>query len=79
MRQNLPVNNKDVRVRSDQYLISKTDLKGRIIYTNPAFIEISGFSPDELRGKAYNIVRHPDMPPPLLPTSGKPYKLGNHG
>ena len=63
MRQNLPVNNKEVRVRSDQYLISKTDLKGRITYANPAFIEISGFSPDELRGKAHNIVRHPDMPP----------------
>ena len=63
MRQNLPINNKEVRVRSDQYLISKTDLKGRIIYANPAFIEISGFSPDELRGKAHNIVRHPDMPP----------------
>ena len=32
-------------------------------YANPAFIEVSGFSREELIGKAHNIVRHPDMPP----------------
>ena len=63
MRKNYPVNDNEVKVQSDQYLISKTDLKGRIVYANPAFIEISGFSHDELIGKAHNIVRHPDMPP----------------
>ena len=47
----------------DQYLISRTDTKGRILYANPAFIEVSGFSREELIGKAHNIVRHPDMPP----------------
>lgn len=63
MRKNLPVNDIETKVREDQYLISKTDLKGRIIYANPAFIEVSGFHRDELLGKAHNIVRHPDMPP----------------
>lgn len=63
MRKNYPVNNTEIKVQPDQYLISKTDLKGRIIYANPAFIEISGFNQDELIGKAHNIVRHPDMPP----------------
>jgi aerotaxis receptor len=43
-------------------IISKTDLKGRITYVNRAFIDISGFTVDELMGKAHNIVRHPDMP-----------------
>ena len=63
MRKNLPVTNVETKVRDNQYLISKTDMKGRIIYANPAFIEVSGFHRDELIGKAHNAIRHPDMPP----------------
>ncbi|MFA1686960.1 methyl-accepting chemotaxis protein [Achromobacter dolens] len=63
MRVNLPVNDVETKLREDQYLISRTDTKGRILYANPAFIEVSGFSREELIGKAHNIVRHPDMPP----------------
>lgn len=62
MRKNFPITQDEVRVRADQYLISKTDLKGRITYANAAFIAISGFTREELIGKAHNIVRHPDMP-----------------
>jgi aerotaxis receptor len=63
VRVNLPIHNVETKLRDDQYLISRTDTKGRIVYANPAFIEVSGFSRDELIGKAHNIVRHPDMPP----------------
>ncbi|MFD4840817.1 methyl-accepting chemotaxis protein [Achromobacter sp. NPDC058515] len=63
MRVNLPVTDVETKLREDQYLISRTDSKGRIVYANPAFIEVSGFSRDELIGKPHNIVRHPDMPP----------------
>ena len=63
MRKNLPVTNIETVVREDQYLISKTDMKGKIIYANPAFIEVSGYSRDELLGKPHNLIRHPDMPP----------------
>ncbi len=62
MRVNLPVTDREC-LFSDQEIVSTTDLKGRITYVNPAFIEISGFSEEELIGKAHNIVRHPDMPP----------------
>ena len=62
MRKNLPVNDIETLVKDDQYLISKTDLKGRITYCNPAFVEISGFERDELIGKPHNVIRHPDMP-----------------
>jgi aerotaxis receptor len=44
-------------------LYSTTDLKGKITYANPYFIEVSGFSEEELIGKPHNILRHPDMPP----------------
>ncbi len=62
MRNNQPVYDKEYTLRDEQYLISRTDSRGRIIYANPAFVEVSGFSRDELVGAAHNIVRHPDMP-----------------
>ncbi|MNU67130.1 Aerotaxis receptor [compost metagenome] len=62
MRNNQPVHDKEYTLRDEQYLISRTDARGRIIYANPAFVEVSGFSREELVGAAHNIVRHPDMP-----------------
>ncbi len=49
-------------VPSDRFLVSKTDTKGIITYANPIFIEVSGYTEDELIGANHNIVRHPDMP-----------------
>jgi len=43
-------------------LVTNTDLKSKITYLNRPFIEISGYTADELMGKAHSIVRHPDMP-----------------
>ena len=63
MRNNQPVQDTEYVLRDEQYLISRTDSRGRIIYANPAFIEASGFSREELVGAPHNIVRHPDMPP----------------
>ena len=63
MRTNLPVTGIEYRMQEGQSIVSKTDTKGRITYVNPSFIEVSGFSEEELLGKAHNIVRHPDMPP----------------
>ena len=62
MRQNLPITQTERRLAPGSTLVSTTDLKGRITYCNPAFIEISGFTEQELIGKAHNVVRHPDMP-----------------
>lgn len=44
------------------FIVSKTDLKGRITYANDLFIEMSGYTEKELLGKPHNILRHPDMP-----------------
>lgn len=43
-------------------IVTKTDLKGKITYANPAFVDISGFALDELLDQPHNMVRHPDMP-----------------
>ncbi|UYO75901.1 methyl-accepting chemotaxis protein [Halomonas qinghailakensis] len=63
MRNNQPVTQREVELRSDDFLVSRTDLKGRITYANPAFIQISGFDYEELMGAPHNLIRHPDMPP----------------
>jgi aerotaxis receptor len=63
MRTNLPVTNREVELSADQAIVSKTDLNGNITYVNPYFVQVSGFSEDELIGAPQNILRHPDMPP----------------
>lgn len=42
-------------------IFSISDLHGRIIYANRQFLNISGYSLDELKKKPHSIVRHPDM------------------
>ncbi|MBS0498678.1 MAG: PAS domain-containing protein [Gammaproteobacteria bacterium] len=63
MRLNLPVTNTEYPIDDDTLIVSTTDTKGRITYINSTFVEVSGFSEEELLGKAHNIVRHPDVPP----------------
>jgi aerotaxis receptor len=63
MKLNLPVTGVDFEYDASQMLVSMTDLKGRIVHANDAFIAVSGFTREEIMGKAHNIVRHPDMPP----------------
>ncbi|WP_321397795.1 PAS domain-containing protein [Emcibacter sp.] len=52
----------EVVFSEDDIIVSKTDLKGKIIYANDTFCDVSGYSVDELIGKPHNIIRHPDMP-----------------
>jgi len=49
-------------MRETDFIVSKTDPKGVIIYGNPIFIEFSGYAEEELIGTQHNIIRHPDMP-----------------
>ncbi|ABE59373.1 methyl-accepting chemotaxis protein [Chromohalobacter israelensis] len=63
MRNNQPVTQREHELADEDYLLSRTDVKGVITYANPAFVAISGFTYDELVGSPHNIVRHPDMPP----------------
>ncbi len=49
-------------LQENDFIVSKTDLKGRITYVNKIFMEMAEYSEDELLGKPHNIIRHPDMP-----------------
>lgn len=54
--------NKEIKLNTKRYIVSKTDAKGIIEYGNDYFVEISGYSETELLGQPHSIVRHPDMP-----------------
>ncbi len=62
MKINMPVTNHEIIFKDDEFMLTKTDLKGVITYTNQDFINVSGFSEEELVGSSHNLVRHPDMP-----------------
>ena len=51
-----------IYMKEDDFIVSKTDLKGRITYGNEIFIQMSGYSEQELLGAPHNILRHEDMP-----------------
>lgn len=61
-RQHIVPKENEIVMRDDDFIVSKTDLKGRITYANQVFIEFSGFRESEFIGKQHNVIRHPDMP-----------------
>mgnify|MGYP001102907112 CR=1 FL=1 len=62
MRNNQPVTGVERQYPNDIAIISHTDAKGLITFVNDDFVEVSGFTQEELIGQPQNIVRHPDMP-----------------
>ena len=54
--------NRETIIQTDDFLVSKTDTKGRISYANPSFIKVTGFTEKELLGKPHDLIRHKDMP-----------------
>ena len=49
-------------MQENDFIVSKTDLKGRITYCNKIFMDMAEYTEKELLGKAHNIIRHDDMP-----------------
>jgi len=76
MRVNEPVTNREVLVPEGETIVSRTDAKGRIAFVNKAFIDISGFTAEELIGAPHNVVRHPDMPAEAFADLWKTIKAG---
>lgn len=61
MQKVTPRNQEQVMNQND-FIVSKTDLKGRITYCNEIFMKYAHLHEKELLGKPHNIIRHPDMP-----------------
>jgi aerotaxis receptor len=62
MRVNEPITAHEVEVPEGEPLVSRTDRGGTIVFANHVFVEMSGFTEQELIGSPHNIVRHPLMP-----------------
>ncbi len=77
MKNNQPVTGVNKDFHASKNILSTTDLKGAITYVNPDFLEISGFTDDELLGVNHNIIRHPDMPPAAFENLWSEIKAGN--
>lgn len=62
MRNNQPITQREYALDDETVLISRSDLKGNVTYANAAFVEVSGYTRDELMGAPHSLIRHPDMP-----------------
>ena len=49
-------------INDDDFIVSKTDLRGNITYCNQIFMDMAEYSELELLGKPHNIIRHEAMP-----------------
>ena len=62
MKQKVVPNGTYQVMREKDFIVSKTDLKGKITYANRVFMEFAKYSEQELLGQPHNIIRHPFMP-----------------
>ena len=54
--------NQELTFGDEEFIVSKTDLEGKISYGNALFIAMSGYSEMELIDKPHKILRHEEMP-----------------
>ena len=77
MQRPTPVD-KEIELDPKRYLVSETDEKGIITYANDYFMEVSGYSKEELIGQPHNILRHPDMPKVIFKLLWQTIKSGKN-
>lgn len=47
---------------TEEILVTKTDLTGRITYANDVFLRVAGYTESECVGQPHSFIRHPEMP-----------------
>lgn len=68
---------KEIHFSVNDIIVSKTDLKGRIIYANDIFCHVAEMSTDQVIGQPHNIIRHPDMPRVIFKLLWETLQKGN--
>lgn len=53
---------REVPYPDGKLIVSRTDTRGVIIHCNQSFVDMSGYTREELIGVEHSILRHPDMP-----------------
>lgn len=52
----------EVFFEPNDIIVSKTNKQGYITYANDVFLDIAGYTEEEVLGKPHSVIRHPDMP-----------------
>jgi PAS domain S-box-containing protein len=68
--------NNELTFGENDFIVSKTNLEGKITYCNSLFIQMSGFSELELMNQPHSISRHPDMPAVIFKLLWSQIRLG---
>ena len=58
-------------------IVSRTDPAGIITHVNQSFVDMAGYSEEELIGTPHYILRHPDMPPAAFKGLWETIEAGN--
>lgn len=64
------------QVFNSSTLLTISDLDGNIIFVNDKFCKTSKFKREDLLGKSFRIIRHPDMPQIIFKDMWKKIKIG---
>jgi PAS domain S-box-containing protein len=56
------ITNHEKVLNQNDFIVSKTDTKGKIIYCNEIFTKMAGYPAKDLIGANHNVIRHPEMP-----------------
>lgn len=59
---NKNITTNEMQLNKDDFIVSKTDTKGNIIYCNEIFAKMAGYPASSLIGANHNLIRHPHMP-----------------
>lgn len=59
---NITILDEEVCMADNEFIVSKTDLRGHITYANRTFMEMALLNENQLLDINHNIIRHPDMP-----------------
>ena len=62
MKPKVTPTHREISLGDEDFIVTKTDPSGRILYANRIFLALAGYDEAELLGKQHNIIRHPDMP-----------------
>ena len=62
MKPSITPTNNEKKLAEEDFIVSKTDVSGKITYANRIFMHIAGYPERDLLGIQHNIIRHPDMP-----------------
>ena len=71
------VTDREIPFPDGRLIVSRTDPAGVITHVNRSFVDMSGYTEEELIGTPHHILRHPDMPPAAFKDLWDTLRAGN--